>query len=172
MFSVWSMPRCYEQDESRVSLVVGQLPAGKNISKQSSFPLGCGKCVKTWRTQPHPNRKKDGGTPGLTRTLSRNHSGRAALRNRRSSWRVITLRTKSQGRKARPITDVISTGLRKEEMAIHSLKEGEMWHVDPLLAYTCNKGTAMEKPCFLCGPCRGVVSRISLQFSYGTVTSW
>jgi hypothetical protein len=35
----------------------------------------------------------------------------------------------------RPITDVMSTALGKEEMAVHlnSLKEGAVWHVDPLL---------------------------------------
>jgi hypothetical protein len=39
------------------------------------------------------------------------------------------------GRKVRPITDVTSTALRKEEMAIgsNSLKEEAVWRVDPLL---------------------------------------
>jgi hypothetical protein len=41
---------------------------------------------------------------------------------RREPWR----------RKMRPTTDVKSTAVRKEEMAVH-LKEGAMWHVDPLL---------------------------------------
>jgi hypothetical protein len=36
----------------------------------------------------------------------------------RSSWRVITVRTKTRGRKVRPITDVTSTALRKEKMVV------------------------------------------------------
>jgi hypothetical protein len=44
------------------------------------------------------------------------------------------VRIEPLGRKARPITDVTSTALGKEEMAVpNSLKEGAMWHVDPLL---------------------------------------
>jgi hypothetical protein len=47
------------------------------------------------------------------------------------------MRTEPRGRKVRPITDVTSIALGKEEMAVrvpNSLKEGAMWHVDPLLA--------------------------------------
>jgi hypothetical protein len=49
------------------------------------------------------------------------------------------MRTKPRRRKARRITDVTNTDLGKEEMAVaiafgaNSLKEGAMWHLDPLL---------------------------------------
>jgi uncharacterized membrane protein YgaE (UPF0421/DUF939 family) len=36
-----------------------------------------------------------------------------------SSWRVITVRTKQQGRKVRLITDVTSKTLRNEEIVVH-----------------------------------------------------
>jgi hypothetical protein len=52
----------------------------------------------------------------------------------RSGWSVISVRTDSWGRKVRPITEVTSPALEKEEMAVHrgrlfemnSLKEGAM----------------------------------------------
>jgi hypothetical protein len=40
----------------------------------------------------------------------------ALRREQRSKWRVITTRTEPWGRKARPIIDVTSTALGKEEM--------------------------------------------------------
>jgi hypothetical protein len=49
------------------------------------------------------------------------------------------MRTELQGRKARLITDVTSKVLGKKEMAAcrlfttNSLREGVMWHIDPLL---------------------------------------
>jgi hypothetical protein len=67
--------------------------------------------------------------------------------SRESSWRVITVRTEPQGRKVRPITDVTSTALRKEEMAV-CLKEGAVCHVDMLLGNdheTSNCTTAIAK---------------------------
>jgi hypothetical protein len=39
-------------------------------------------------------------------------------RDKRSSWRVITMRTEPQVRKARPMSDVTSTALGKEDMAV------------------------------------------------------
>jgi hypothetical protein len=57
----------------------------------------------------------DGGTPGLACTLSWNRSGeRPSGGSSRNSWRVITMRTESQGRKARLIADVTSTALGEE----------------------------------------------------------
>jgi hypothetical protein len=38
MFSVWSVPRCYKQNKSRVLLVVGQSPAGKDVSTEAEDP--------------------------------------------------------------------------------------------------------------------------------------
>jgi hypothetical protein len=50
-----------------------------------------------------------------------------------SSWRVITVRTEAQGRKERPITDIISGALGNEKwqypfrlFRINSVKEGAM----------------------------------------------
>jgi hypothetical protein len=51
------------------------------------------------------------------------------------------MRTEPHGMKVRPITDITSTALGKEEMVVYacsplwmnSHKEGSMWRVDPLL---------------------------------------
>jgi hypothetical protein len=51
----------------------------------------------------------------------------------------MTARTEPRGRKTRPITHVTSTALGKEWryacrlFGTNSLKEGAMWHTDPLL---------------------------------------
>jgi hypothetical protein len=61
---------------------------------------------------------------------------------------MITVRTEPWGRKARPITKVVSTLLGKEDMAIacrpfgtNRFKEGAMWHVDQLLGNDLEKAT-------------------------------
>jgi hypothetical protein len=43
----------------------------------------------------------------------------ALRREQWSSWGVITIRNEPWGRKAKLITDIRSTALRKEEMAVH-----------------------------------------------------
>jgi hypothetical protein len=35
VFSVWSVPRCHEQNSCSNELVVGQLPAVKNVSTEA-----------------------------------------------------------------------------------------------------------------------------------------
>jgi hypothetical protein len=86
----------------------------------------------------------DGGTRGLARTSSGNSLGRAALkREQRDQLLSNPAKSESRERKVRPITDVTSTALGKEErryacrlFGMNSLKEGEMWHVDSLLVKT------------------------------------
>jgi hypothetical protein len=101
------------------------------------------KCVKTsWRTLPPPKQKRKMVIHVDLHFYQETAKDEQPFGG--SSWRVITVRTKPRGRKVRPITDVTSTTLGKEEMAVHSLKEGAMWHVDPLLACACNRGTVFS----------------------------
>jgi hypothetical protein len=48
-----------------------------------------------------------------------------------SIWRVITVTNEPWGRKARPITDITSIALEKEQMMVR------LWHVDLLLGNDC-----------------------------------
>jgi hypothetical protein len=73
--------------------------------------------MKEEMSKAQPKIEVDGGTPGLAHILSGNCLRRAALRG--SSWRVITMRTEPWGRKARSITDITSTALKKEEMSVY-----------------------------------------------------
>jgi hypothetical protein len=59
----------------------------------------------------------DGGIPGPDGSSSGNHLGQVILRG--SSWRVITVRSEPRERKARLITYITSTVLRKQEKAVH-----------------------------------------------------
>jgi hypothetical protein len=62
----------------------------------------------------------DGGTPGLAGTLSGNRSGWVALR--REQWKQLERNhhaNQARGRKVRPIADVTSPVLRKEEIEVH-----------------------------------------------------
>jgi hypothetical protein len=73
--------------------------------------------LTTLGTFSSTNRKKDeDDKPGSVRTLSGSRSGRAALR--REQLESNHRGTEPRERKVRPITDVTSTGLRKEEMAV------------------------------------------------------
>jgi hypothetical protein len=40
VFSLWPMPRCYKQDNWSNELVVGQLPASKNVSTEAEDTFG------------------------------------------------------------------------------------------------------------------------------------
>jgi hypothetical protein len=40
VFSVWSVPRCYTQDNWSNLLIVGQSPASKNVSMEAEGILG------------------------------------------------------------------------------------------------------------------------------------
>jgi hypothetical protein len=67
-----------------------------------------------------PSEKKDdGGTPGLPGTLSGNSWGRAALRREQREQLWSNHReNRATGRKMKPITDVTSIALGKEDMAV------------------------------------------------------
>jgi hypothetical protein len=41
VFSVWSVPRCYKQDNWNNDLVVRQSPAGKNVNTETEYIVGC-----------------------------------------------------------------------------------------------------------------------------------
>jgi hypothetical protein len=72
--------------------------------------------LATLRSFARTIKKDDGGTPGPGRTLSGNCSGQAPLR--REQLERITMKTKLQGRKVRPITHVTNTVFTKEKMVI------------------------------------------------------
>jgi hypothetical protein len=73
---------------------------------------------ETSKAQPLENKMIVVHLDRLTSYQGTNKNERPEGGRNRSSWRVIITRNEPRGRKARPITDVASTALGKEEMAV------------------------------------------------------
>jgi hypothetical protein len=113
--------------------------------------------IKEETSKAQPSEKKDGDSiPGLIGTLSGNSLGRAALC--RDQWVQLDInhhRTEPRERKERPIKKSQAQPQEKLKwrsacrlFVMNSLREGGMWHVDPLLGNDCeisNYTTAAAK---------------------------